>query len=333
MSHYQHLSIEEREKLLVMHTKGYSLRQIAQELNRSVSSISRELKRNSGHGEKYSAVNAQENYLRRRKNCRRPKLLEDVGLRDTVMRLFLEQQWSPEQIAKRLAYEQSPYRISYNTIYRGIYAGMLDLKKRSSGSRGAEKKLRHRGKRRHKKGVVDKRGKVVISNRIDDRPAEAEEREVIGHWEADTVAGKLGSACLVTYTDRCSRYLLAGKIPRKQAKALEERTVALYAAIDQQKIKSITPDRGREFTNHAAITSALGGVEFYFADPHAPWQRGTNENTNGLLREYLPKSFDIALCSDDEIAAYVDKLNKRPRKCLGWKSPFEVFFDSVLHLT
>lgn len=333
MSHYQHLNKEEREKLLLMYTEKKSLHYIAKQLKRSVSTISRELKRNSGYRGNYSAAKAQENYLKRRKNCRRHKLLEDAGLWETVRRLFLEQQWSPEQIAHRLALEQSQYQISYTTIYRGIYAGILDVEGCSYGKRGMKKHLRHRGKTRHKKGIVDKRGKVVISHRIDERPQEANERKVIGHWEADTVAGKLGSACLVTYTDRCSRYLVAGKIPRKQAKALEEKTIALYAAIPQSKIRSITPDRGREFTNHAAITSALGGVQFYFANPHTPWQRGTNENTNGLLREYFPKSFDMALFSDDEIAAFVDKLNKRPRKCLGWKSPFEVFFDTLLHLT
>lgn len=147
------------------------------------------------------------------------------------------------------------------------------------------------------------------------------------------MAGKTGSACLVTITDRCSRYLLEGKITKKHATLLADKMISMLSAISGQYVKTITPDRGKEFAKHNQISSALNGVQFYFPDPHAPWQRGTNENTNGLIREYLPKSFDIALYSDGEITGLVDKLNKRPRKCLGWKSPYEVFFAKSLHLT
>ena len=335
MSHYQHLSISEREKILVLRTEGKSLRSIATELVRCVSTVSREIKRNGLSDQSYSAVEAQKQYIHRRKKCRRHKLLSNSSLKETVMRLFLEEQWSPEQIASRLAYENNAVRLSYATIYRAIYAGLFDTpeQRRSEGNRGAIRKLRHRGKTRRRKGTEETRGKIVISNRIQQRPEEADSRKIIGHWEADTLAGKTGSACLVTITDRCSRYLLAGKVGKRYSALVADEMISLLSALPKKKRRTITPDRGKEFAKHPTVTKALDGIQFYFSDPHAPWQRGTNENTNGLLREYLPKAFDIALSSKDDITDFVRTLNFRPRKCLGWKTPHEVFFNISLHLT
>lgn len=332
MSHYHHLSINEREKILVLYTEKKNLHAISKEIGRSVSTVSRELKRNDSQNQTYSAVEAQKAYQNRRIRCRRPKLLSNIKLKDIVVRLFLEYQWSPEQIANRLVYEVSAFRISYSTIYRAIYAGMLDARRLSHGSRGVIRKLRHRGKTRRRKSSVETRGKIVISNRIQERPKEADNRQVIGHWEADTVAGKTGSACLITITDRCSRYLLAGKVAKKYSSLVADKMIALLSTLPKRKRRTITPDRGKEFSNHIRVTESLN-LPFYFLDPHAPWQRGTNENTNGLLREYLPKSFDIALSSEEDIAELIQKLNHRPRKCLAWKTPYEVFFNQALHLT
>lgn len=333
MSRYHHISIEEREKLLILLHEEKSLRAIAKELERSVSTVSREIKRNSVTREKYSAVAAQKKYKKRRKKCRRPKLLENELVKEKVKELFLEFQWSPEEISNRLAYEESLYQLSYNTIYRAIYAGMLDSPDLPQTQRGVVRKLRHRGKPRRKKGRVDNRGQMAISHRIQERPEEAQARKVIGHWEADTLLGRHNGSCLVTLTDRCSRFLLAGKLEKKRSDLLSEKVIMLFADIDKKHIRSITPDRGKEFIQHERMTEALDGVKFYFADPHSPWQRGTNENTNGLLREYFPKSFDFDQYSDEMIKLLIDRLNLRPRKCLGWKSPFEVFFNKVLHLT
>lgn len=335
MSHYHHLSISEREKILVLRTEGKSLRAISTEIGRSVSTVSREVKRNGLCDQRYSAVEAQRKYHKRRKKCRRHKLLSNATLKETVMHLFLEMQWSPEQISNRLLLENSMFTISYSTIYRAIYAGLFDTpeQRRSGGNRGAIRKLRHRGKTRRRRGTVETRGKIVISNRIQERPEEADNRQVIGHWEADTLAGKTGSACLVTITDRSSRYLLAGKVTKRYSALVADEMIRLLSALPAKKRKTITPDRGKEFSKHSAVTKALNGLQFYFPDPHAPWQRGTNENTNGLLREYLPKSFDIALYPHSDIAGFINKLNFRPRKCLGWKSPHEVFFHQSLHLT
>ncbi|WP_444640730.1 IS30 family transposase [Caproiciproducens sp. R1] len=332
MSHYHHLSMNEREKILVLYTEKKSLHAISKEIGRSVSTVSREIRRSTGQGQTYSAIEAQEKYQKRRKRCKRTKLLDNTELKEIVGRLFLEHQWSPEQIANRLVYEESAFRISYPTIYRAIYAGMLDTGRLSHGNRGIIRKLRHRGKTRRRKGSIETRGKIVISNRIQQRPKEADGRQVLGHWEADTVAGKTGSACLVTITDRCSRYLLAGKVAKRYSALVAGKMIALLSALPKRKRKTITPDRGKEFAEHTLVTESLN-LPFYFPDPHAPWQRGTNENTNGLLREYLPKFFDIALSSEEDIADFVEKLNHRPRKCLAWKTPFEVFFNKSLHLT
>ena len=332
MCHYHHLSMNEREKILILYTEKKSLHAISKAIGRSVSTVSRKLKRNDSQNQAYSAIEAQKEYQKRRKRCRRPRLLSNIKLKDIVVHLFLKYQWPPEQIANRLVYEESAFRISYSTIYRAIYGGMLDAGQLSHGNRGVIRKLRHRGKTRRRKGSVETRGKIVISNRIQERPKETDDRQVIGHWEADTVAGKTSSACLVTITDRCSRYLLAGKVAKRYSALVADKMIALLSTLPKRKRRTITPDRGKEFSNHTQVTETLN-LPFYFPDPHAPWQRGTNENTNGLLREYLPKSFDIALSSEEDIAEFIQKLNHRPRKCLAWKTPYEVFFNQVLHLT
>ena len=307
---------------------GKSRTEIAKLLGRNKSSIARELKRNSLLGD-YMPCEAQSFYEKRRDRCRPKKKLSESGLLNQIRNLFLNHQWSPEQISERLRLENSKEIISYNTIYRGIYAGLLDSSKLSHGSRGVIRKLRHRGKSRHTKTYEERRGKIQISNEITKRPEIANTRERLGDWEADTVAGKKGKACLVTLTDRKSRYLLCKKITKKTASLVKE---AMIELLKGQPLESITPDRGKEFSKHVEISNELNLVEFYFPFPHHPWQRGTNENTNGLLREYFPKAQDI-IQSDDYVEDVMKKLNCRPKKCLGWKTPFEVYHSVVLHLT
>ena len=170
-----------------------------------------------------------------------------------------------------------------------------------------------------------------IRRGLEKRPKIALERKVIGHMEADTIVGKRGGACIVTMVDMTSRFLLGGKSTKKDSDSVKEVMLGVLNSLPSRKKKTITPDRGKEFACHEEITQETG-IEFYFPRPHSPWDRGTNENTNGLLREYIPKSTDIDALSEEEIAAFFDKLNKRPRKCLGWKTPFEVFYNKVLHL-
>lgn len=218
------------------------------------------------------------------------------------------------------------------TIYRAIYDGTFEIAPLSKGNRGLIRSLRHRGKTRHTKNHTETRGKIRITNSIHDRPETSGKRSEIGHWEADTVAGKIGGACLVTLTDRKSRFLIAGKAQKKNSIYVFEKMTELFNTVDRELVKTITPDRGKEFAKHFDVTESLGGVPFYFPDPHAPWQRGTNENTNRLIREYLPKTKEMDIVEDTTIYRMVEKLNSRPRKFLGGKTPYEVFFNKVLHL-
>lgn len=331
MSHYKHLTRYEREKLLYFLAIDYSVTRIAKELGRSKSTISRELRRNSCK-DGYLPVNAEAQYYKRRKKCRRQKLLADPELHALVQDKFLNHHWSPEQIAGRLKLENSAYRISYNTIYRAIYSGMFDTpeQRRSTNNRGAKRKLRHKGKPRRGKNYKEKRGQLEIPHDITQRPEAANKRARFGDWEADTVLGKQGGACLVTLVDRRSRLLVCRKLSRRSGKELAK---VVTAVLQGQPVETITPDRGSEFRYHAQVTEGLNGVQFYFALPHHPWQRGTNENTNGLLREYFPKGSNLTDISPAVIQAVEDELNLRPRKVLGFKTPAEVHFSILLHLT
>lgn len=330
MSHYKHLTLLEREKILFFSAKGYTISSIAKELGRSKATISRELRRNSSK-KGYMPVIAQTAYEKRRKKCRRKKILEQAEVYELVKEKFLEQQWSPQQIAGRMKLEGLPVCVSYNTIYRAIYAGMFDTReqKRSGGNRGMKRRLRHRGKPRHRKSRNDNRGKMNISHKIDERPEAANRRERLGDWEADTVVGKRGKACLITLVDRKSRYLRCAKVQSLQTEVVAQGMIAM---LKDYPCQTITPDRGQEFRQHADVTEATG-AEFYFALPRHPWQRGTNENTNGLLREYFPKRSDLTDIAEEEIQRVEAKINLRPRKCLGYLSPFEVMFQCLLHLT
>mgnify|MGYP001789852156 FL=1 len=281
---------------------------------------------------KYSAISAQAAYEVRRKNCRPKHKLSNPTIFKYVQEKFLNHQWSPEQISERLKLEHASFSISYSTIYRAIYARMFDTKaeRKSNGNRGAIRKLRHRGKTRHTKEHTEKRGKIVISNNLSERPAEADSRSRIGDWEGDTVAGKRNGPCLVTLADRKSRFLLCMKAEKKTATLVSE---VMIKCLKEQPLFSITPDRGKEFAKHAETSVALNNVQFYFPQPHQPWQRGTNENTNGLIREYFPKGTDLSKYSDEYIQSKVDELNRRPRKCLGYLTPYEVYYSTSLHLT
>ncbi len=250
-----------------------------------------------------------------------------------VKSLISVHQWSPEEISHRLTLEGSPLQVLWY-YYRAIHAGMLDDPLTNRYGKGFIKKLRHHGKRhhgkkRHLKGEEERRGKFPVSHDISEHTAGAVHRSRRGHFEADTVTGKKGKACLVTLVDRKSRYLLGGKADQKRADAVNTVIIEL---LHGQPLHSITPDRGKEFSKHAKITEALVGVTFYFPKPHQPWQRGTNENTNGLLREYFPKGQDITDISDDYIQEKIDELNLRPRKCLGCNTSYYVYFSKSVAL-
>jgi len=212
----------------------------------------------------------------------------------------------------------------YLFIYRGLFNDGF-----TKDSKGARRKLRRKGK--PKKSSLDGRSVFKNTSKIEDRPIEAAKRTEIGHWEADTVIGVQGKSCFVTLVNRKSRFLLAKKTPRKDSNSVKEAIIHLFSTIQQSNLKTITSDSGLEFMRYKEFSNARG-INCFFADPYSPWQRGTNENTNGLLREYLPKGQDLTEVPDKSIDVFISKLNLRPKKCLGWKTPYEIFYDKVLHL-
>lgn len=325
MRQYSHLTLSEREDVMCLRREGRNTTEIARAIGRHKSTVSRELKRNSC-ARSYRASTAQARYEERRGACARPRILDDPAAYELVRDKFLGEQWSPEQIEGRLRLEGSALRVSDTTIYREIRAGRFDGE--LPGRKKASRRLRRRGKRRRGRGGAERRGRIRVSHEIGERPAEAEDRSRLGDWEADTVAGKAGGACLVTSVDRRSGYLVGGRAARK---ASDEVGAVMRASLAGQPLETVTSDRGKEFACHAGVTAELG-VEFYFCAPHCPWQRGTNENTNGLLREYFPKGADMAGLDDGYVQEVYDKLNRRPRKRLGYRTPREVHFSEVLHL-
>lgn len=337
MSHYRHLSIEEREKLYLRRGQGANLREIARELGRAASTISRELKRNERARHPYSPSQAQKSYEKRRKKCGRKHILCDPKKREYIRHFIQEAHWSPEQISNRLKLESAQVQVSYAAIYRAIRAGVFDENKWAA-SRSKKQAfayhLRRKGKKQRKKWDKNRQGPHFCdANKICDRPPEANDRSELGHFEADTVVGKRGGECLLSLVDRKSRFTLAAKLPRGNAEAARDAMTALLSSLPPDKVKSVTPDRGSEFTLYRDVSKALDGLPFYFADPHSPWQRGTNENTNGLIREFLPKGADFTPIPSADIAHFISLLNLRPRKCLAWRSPAEIFFATLLHLT
>ncbi|MBR1819105.1 MAG: IS30 family transposase [Neisseriaceae bacterium] len=319
---YKHLTPKKREDVMILRFQGKTLEEIAAIIGCRACTVSRELKRNSINGT-YSAVEAQKQYEERRKNCKAQKKLEDKELFDIVQQKMQYEQWSPQQISERLQLENTSKSISFNTIYCGIKAGLFNLPN-LLGNR----LLRRKGKPYKTKDYQENMGKFPVSNPIETRPIEANNRMRLGDWEIDTVLGKQGGECLVTVVCRKSRFLLVKKIHNKTANYVNNALIKLLSFLP---LHSITPDRGKEFAKHAEVTNVLN-VDFYFPQAGQPWQRGTNENTNGLLREYFPKFKELEQWSNEYIQFVVDKINHRPRKCLGWRTPYEVFFGKNLHL-
>ena len=323
MSHYRHFTIDERESLLVYLSQGKKNCEIARLMNRSPSTISREIRRNVESRTRYSALQAQKAYEQRRKHCVRKYKLAEPSCAEKVSEL-LANAWSPEQISNRLKYETNVIQISTCTIYRGLEHGLLNGELR--------KKLRIKGRRRHGGRKKSKCGHLDIEYTIHDRPKSVEGRQVIGHWESDTVRGAKWTGCIATHVERTSRYAVLCKIPDRTSDAFTQATVTAFLTIPKRKRRSFTTDHGKEFANHREILQLLN-CKVYFADPHAPWQRGTNENFNGLLRQFFPKRTSFAEVTQEDVEAVAKLLNRRPRKCLGWKTPEEVFLHKVLYLT
>ena len=332
MSHYHHLTISERESIWESVIKGKTVRQIARETGRSASTISREIKRNRC-AQSYRPSEAQEAYQKRRQRCKRRLILEQGDLRNTVVRLISSEQWSPEQIAKRLELEHGAPVVSYSTIYRALSRGYMEPKGKKRRNRHGRYSLQKHLRRKGWRGKGKKaKPQTHIHQTIDERPKEVDARDQFGHWEGDLVYSSFHKVYIVTMVERVSRFLITGVCKTKQPEQINATIIAMMKQLPQHMLRTITLDRGTEFTMHHDITNATG-AEIYFAHPRAPWERGTNENTNGLLRQYVPKHTYKVPFSEDLLRDFTEKLNRRPRKCLDWKSPFECFFHKVLHLT
>lgn len=324
MPHYQHLTIAERYQIFSLLKVGFSQQAIALQLNRHSSTIQRELKRNlildyRVTGYFPSRARNQANYRRRVKP--HFKISADTWVAVIAQ---LQLRWSPEQICyRRKLAGLSP--ISPESIYQRIWQD-----KRQGGS--LWQCLRHR-LRRDKRGRIHKaRGLIIGRVGIEYRPAVVDTRSRIGDWEADTVFGRQSQAPLLTLVDRRSRYLVIAPLKSKHAVHVGERMVGALSALPQP-VHTITSDNGKEFAQHVKVSQSLK-ADFYFVRPYATWQRGTNENTNGLLRQFFPKQHNFNSNTHEEIENAMNLLNNRPRKCLGWLTPNEVFFNlSVVALT
>lgn len=320
------LSIEEREKVLYYLSQNNSYRQIGQLLNRSHTTISREIKRNSIEGE-YSPSRAENRTKRRFSNCGRRKKI------DTSPELFEEvfnrifQKWSPEQIS---GYLKDKYKgnlqmqISHESIYQYIYAKAKgELKKhllkylRQKGRKNINRKLSH-----------EKRGQIPDAISIHKRPSEVEERKVPGHWEGDLIMGKDHKTALGVLVERTTRYVFIVPLQGKKSKDVREAFTDHFLEVPDNLKLSLTYDRGKEMIQHKQFTEDTG-INVYFADPHSPWQRGSCENTNGLIRDFFPKGTDFSKISYEEIKHVQDMLNERVRKTLNWKSP-EYMFNKLI---
>ena len=313
MSSY-HLNTFERTRIEVLSKMGYSTRRIAKQLNRHHSTISRELKRNTQ--EIYQAELADELARQRRLVCHRPEKKSEKVIQ--TIQHYLKLTWSPEQISNTIL----KGIISFKSIYRWIYDGTILL--------GDLSCLRQKGKRRKPR---ETRGRFNIGTSIHQRPKEVKNRETFGHWELDTIVSSRGKSkgCLATFVERQTRFYVAIKLENRSASEMYRAINELYEHFPKDTFKTYTVDRGKEFACYSEVETNLN-VPVYFADAYSSWQRGSNENANGLLREFFPKKTDLARISDQEINMALCLINHRPRKCLDWKTSFELFHEKVSHL-
>jgi transposase, IS30 family len=315
---YRQLNIEERSALAVLRSQGFGVTAVATVLLRHRTTIWRELRRNaSTYDGRYRASRANEYAVARRRRSRRNKHFEPAQL--TQVEDLLRQEWSPQQVAGHLRRKRL-LLISHETIYRHIWRDETAGGSLHTHLRGARKQCRKRY------GRYDSRGRLSGKRLIGERPACVEGRRHLGHWEIDTVMGTSlaeSSACILTLVERKTGYTLIGKLCARNVAQASRVTLALMRR-HPGKFRTITADNGTEFHGYMQI-EALSAVHFYFATPHHSWERGTNENTNGLIRQYLPKGQSMESLTQAHCDAIATKLNERPRKRHAYKTPHECF--------
>jgi IS30 family transposase len=320
------LTLAEREKISRALATGRSIRSIASSLGRAPSSISREIQRNGGHG-KYRAATADQNawyQARRPKLC---KLAQNRPLADVVA-AKLELQWSPQQIAgwMKHAYPcDETYHVSHETIYRSLFIQARGALKKELLQNLRRTRVMRRSRNHTQK--TDNHGKINGMVSISERPAEVEDRAVPGHWEGDLLFGSRNTQ-IATLVERTSRYVMLVKVASKDTETVVNALILNAKKLPHELYKSLTWDRGKEMAAHKRFTLATD-ISVYFCDPQSPWQRGSNENTNGLLRQYFPKGVEVSSYSQEQLNAVARKLNERPRKTLDYETPAERFNQLV----
>lgn len=316
---YQQLSLEERDQIAVMSWEGESLRQIAQALGRAPSTIAREVRRNASlvyHS--YLPHRAQDRAAsRRQKASQRPRLKND-RLRAYVL-AKLHEGWAPEIIAGRIRLDHPALSISHEAIYQYIYHAQTPNREELILL------LRRAHRKRKQRGLGRKERKTKIPNRIgiEARPPSVAARRRFGHWEGDALVSRKSSVALSSLVERKSRLLKLTRLPRKGAPEMVQAVLHRLGSLPPKARQTLTLDNGTENASHQELTQAIG-LNCFFCHPYASWERGSNEQVNGLIRYYLPKGTDFGKITEDQLAQIESLINHRPRKCLGFKTPLEV---------
>jgi len=320
------LTIAEREEISRAMVGGRSMRSIARSLGRAPSTISREIQRNGGL-EWYRASAAEQFAWDRALRPKACKLVKNPALAHIVAEK-LQRQWSPEQIAgwlKRTYPDNEQLHVSHETIYRTLYIQARGALKKELVEHLRRTRIMRRS--RHHTQKTEDRGRIVDAVSISERPASVADRAVPGNWEGDLVFGSANSQ-IATLVERQSRYVMLVKVNGKDSQTVVNALIKHAHKLPQELYKSLTWDRGKEMADHKRFTLATD-IKVYFCDPHNPWQRGSNENINGLLRQYLPKGIDLSIYSQAKLNAFARLLNERPRKTLDFQTPAERFSLAV----